>query len=288
MENVSYYRNVTLVECDQSAEESPLVVNCAGCCVFDETFSTRNLNGRSDYYLQYVLKGSLRCVLTDSSGGGMRTVLLNAGDFILRSPFTPYRYYLPEGEHMEYLWVHFTGFYAGQLLSGLQLESGCVYSAAESMTKVEERFQFLFSEFANRGRGFDQATASRLMQILVCLSRMALIDGASQEKKLTTLAWLHSHFAENCSIRELAAMEHLSESRYRSVFRKRTGLSPSEYRTALRMQHACELLSRTDNNIEVISGLCGYMDVLYFIRHFKQKIGVPPGEYRRRIRNSEE
>jgi len=103
-------------------------------------------------------------------------------------------------------------------------------------------------------------------------------------RKLETLAYLHSHFREETRIAELASMEHLSESRYRTVFRRHTGVSPGEYRIALRMQHACELLSQTDITVTEIAADCGYTDVLYFLRIFKNKIGMPPGEYRAQSR----
>lgn len=280
MENRSYYRNVALMDCNQQIDEEPLIVNCAGYCDFGTPFQTRNREGRQDYYLQLVTHGRLRVFL------GEETQLLEAGDFLLTRPRTPYRYFLPEGESMGYLWVHFTGFHAGRLLSRLQLEPGRIYEAADSLPKAKERFDFLFGEFTNRQRGFEDACASRLTQILVCLSRAAATADTGAERKLTTLAWLHGHFADNISMGELAAMEHLSESRYRSVFRRQTGFSPSEYRIALRMQHACDLLATTTRSITEISAVCGYGDVLYFTRLFKQKIGVPPGEYRNQSRTS--
>ncbi|MBR4961020.1 MAG: helix-turn-helix transcriptional regulator [Clostridia bacterium] len=280
METRSFYRNVALMDCNQQIDEEPLLVNCAGYCGFDTPFQTRNREGRQDYYLQFVTHGRLYLWQDDA------TAILEAGDFLLTRPRTPYRYFLPGGESMGYLWVHFTGFHAGRLLSHLQLEPGRVYSAPDSIPKIRERFEFLFGEFTNRQRGFDDACASRLTQILVSLSRAAAIGDTGAERKLTTLAWLHSHFTENVSMGELAAMEHLSESRYRSVFRRQTGFSPSEYRIALRMQHACDLLATTSRSITDISADCGYGDVLYFTRLFKQKIGIPPGEYRSRGKNA--
>ena len=282
MESRSFYRNVALMDCDQQIDEEPLLVNCAGYCGFDAPFQTRNREGRQDYYLQFVTHGRLRVQHNDI------IAVLEAGDFLLTRPRTPYRYFLPAGESMGYLWVHFTGFHAGRLLSRLQLEPGRIYSAADSVPKIRERFEFLFGEFTNRQRGFEDACASRLTQILVSLSRGAAIGDTGAVRKLTTLAWLHGHFAENLSMGELAAMEHLSESRYRSVFRRQTGFSPSEYRIALRMQHACDLLATTGRSITDISAACGYGDVLYFTRLFKQKIGVPPGEYRSRGRSTAE
>ncbi|MBE6615232.1 MAG: helix-turn-helix domain-containing protein [Ruminococcaceae bacterium] len=279
MNNRSYYRNVALMDCNQQIDEEPLIVNCAGFCGFDTPFQTRNRDGRADYYLQFVTTGKLQ-VWIDGT-----LQIMEAGDFLLTRPKTPYSYFIREGESMGYLWIHFTGFHAGRLLSRLQLEPGRIYTA-DNIEKVKERFDFLFGEFTNRQRGFDDACASRLTQILVCLSRAAATGDTGAERKLTTLAWLHGHFADNISMGELAAMEHLSESRYRSVFRSQTGFSPSEYRIALRMQHACDLLATTGRSITDISAACGYGDVLYFTRLFKQKIGVPPGEYRNRGRTA--
>jgi len=282
MENRAFYRTLSqpdcdrLPDCNQQIDEEPLIVNCAGSCAFHTPFQTWNRDGRADYYLQFVTHGKLQIWV-----GGTLTEM-EAGDFLLTRPRTPYRYFLPEGGEMEYLWIHFTGFHAGRLLSRLQLEPGQIYSAADSIPRIRERFDFLFGEFTNRQRGFDDACASRLTQILVCLSRAASIGNRTAERKLTTLAWLHGHFTENIPMGELAAMEHLSEGRYRSVFRRQTGLSPSEYRIALRMQHACDLLATSSRSITDISASCGYGDVLYFTRLFKQKIGVPPGEYRSR------
>lgn len=278
MANRSFYRNITMPDPDSSRQidEEPLIVNCAGYCDLSSPFHTWNREGREDYYLQFVTHGTLHIWVGDE----LRE--METGEFLLTRPRTPYRYYLPEGEEMGYLWVHFTGFHAGRLLSRLQLDAGQIYSAADSIPRIRERFEFLFGEFTNRQRGFDDACASRLTQILVCLSRAASIGSHTAERKLTTIAWLHGHFTENLPMGELAAMEHLSESRYRSVFRRQTGLSPSEYRIALRMQHACDLLSTSSRSITDISAACGYGDVLYFTRLFKQKIGVPPGEYRSR------
>ncbi len=281
MENRSFYRDLSKAGQSQQIDEEPLVVNCAGACVFHEPFHTWNREGRVDYYLQYVTHGVLQVWM------GEQVVAMQAGDFLLTRPRTPYRYFYPaaqeaeEGE-MGYLWAHFTGFHAGRLLSRLQLEPGVIYSTGEGSTRIPEMFDQLFAEFTSRQRGFDDACAARLTQILVQLSRAVSTASHTAERTLSTIVWLHSHFTEDIPMGELAVMEHLSESRYRTVFRKQTGLSPREYRIALRMQHACDLLTSSTLSINEISAACGYSDELYFNRLFKRRIGVPPGEYRSR------
>lgn len=288
MDNRSFYRDLSQTGQSQQIDEEPLVVNCAGLCCFDTPFHTWNRDGRADYYLQLVTCGTLYVYLGD------RVQEMHAGEFLLTKPHTPYRYFYPKNtedtadiaataEEMRYYWIHFTGFHAGRLLTRLQLEPGVLYSTGTENTGFIEQFEKLFDEFTDRRRGFDDACAAGLTQILVSLSRAVSTGSRTKGRNLSTIAWLHSHFLENTPLSALAAMEHLSESRYRTVFRQQTGLSPSEYRIALRMQHACDLLMGSTQSIGEISAACGYSDVLYFNRLFKRKTGMPPGVYRNRM-----
>lgn len=303
MQNRSFYRDLAQTGQSQQIDEEPLVVNCAGLCCFDTPFHTWNREGRADYYLQLVTCGTLAVWLGD------QVQEMHAGDFLLTKPRTPYRYFYPATDlswtnvtatdasgatavsqdtpqEMQYYWVHFTGFHAGRLLTRLHLEPGMIYTTgaenSHAITALPHAFERLFDEFTDRRRGFDDACAAELTGILVSLSRAVSTGSHTTERTLSTIAWLHSHFLENTPLSTLAAMEHLSESRYRTVFHQQTGLSPSEYRIALRMQHACDLLLGSSQSISEISAACGYSDVLYFTRLFKRKIGMPPGMYRSR------
>ena len=59
------------------------------------------------------------------------------------------------------------------------------------------------------------------------------------------------------------------------------GMSPLEYLTLLRVEHAKELLSSTSLTIRDISAKVGYYDSGSFIRRFKQVTGETPLQYRR-------
>ena len=58
-------------------------------------------------------------------------------------------------------------------------------------------------------------------------------------------------------------------------------MSPLEYLTLLRVEHAKELLEMTDLTIRDISARAGYYDSGSFIRRFKQVTGETPAQYRR-------
>lgn len=63
-------------------------------------------------------------------------------------------------------------------------------------------------------------------------------------------------------------------------FREITGTSPMQYLISLRVEHACSLLRRTEKSVLEISLDCGFENVSYFIRKFRQLKGCTPGEYR--------
>ena len=276
MEHQSYYRNLEIPHSDQSIFTEPLIVNCAGQCYMKTPINNRNR--RHDYYLKFITKGVLYFRLTDLS------ICLQPGDFLIIPPDTLYEYHSQSDSVTSYYWCHFTGNIADALLHSISMETLKIYQAPDCLHEMRTKFQNMFDEFTNRQAGFDASCAAKLVDILVTLLRRTTYTDHQTATKLMTVAWLHRHFTEDISVKELAEIEHMSESWYRKIFRHQMGMSPNEYRINLRMQYACDLLTATDNSISAIAQVCGYDDVLYFIRLFKQRIGLPPGEYRRKNR----
>ncbi len=156
------------------------------------------------------------------------------------------------------------------------------YSPSEKTASSRSFSDCLTDEFGLRSVGFDNTCSALLTHILIDLSRGADKITAGPTRKLSSIAYLHSHYKENTDMAALAEMEHLSVSRYREVFRRHTGFSPTEYRTILRLRHACDLLASTDMPVSQIAGECGYNDPLYFFRIFKTKEKITPTEYKAR------
>lgn len=72
----------------------------------------------------------------------------------------------------------------------------------------------------------------------------------------------------------------------RKLFKKETGVTPSEYLLKERMTLAQQLLSSGISNrfseysVSQIAEACGYSEPLYFSRVFKKYFGVAPSEYK--------
>ena len=56
-------------------------------------------------------------------------------------------------------------------------------------------------------------------------------------------------------------------------------MTPSEYVSNLKIQHACELLISKLFSVSEVAGLCGFLDISYFSKVFKKQMGICPSEY---------
>ena len=95
---------------------------------------------------------------------------------------------------------------------------------------------------------------------------------------------------ENFSDSEFNITDALNKSGYaedyiRAKFRERTGLSPIAFLTNVRITHAKKLFEIYSSSISVsqVAEKCGFDDLIYFSKRFKQAVGVSPDRYRKEM-----
>ena len=74
----------------------------------------------------------------------------------------------------------------------------------------------------------------------------------------------------------------MSEKYFCSFFKKLTGNTPLEFVNKTRIESACEMLKNENQSITEIALDCGFESLSYFIRRFKEQMGVSPNEYKKR------
>ena len=82
------------------------------------------------------------------------------------------------------------------------------------------------------------------------------------------------------TLESMAACAGLSRSAFFKRFNELAGQSPGQVLLALRMRHACRLLT-AGNTVEQVGAQVGYQSVAAFTRAFAKAVGVQPGAYRR-------
>lgn len=92
--------------------------------------------------------------------------------------------------------------------------------------------------------------------------------------------YMERHFQNDFSLDEMAQFAGMSKYYLCRQFRQYTGFAPMEYMIHLRLLHAETLLQSTNLPCYKIGILAGFPSEANFIRHFKKKNGMTPGEYR--------
>lgn len=132
----------------------------------------------------------------------------------------------------------------------------------------------------------------------VC-ARMMLIDGSRREQApfikfkgsrdhidepiLKVQQWLDRYYREKVSVRVMAKRSGLNERTFLRRFKKATGEAPLEYLQKMRIEKAKQLLIETDQSLESITGVVGYVDLSSFRRLFRQIVGISPTAYQQRF-----
>jgi AraC-like DNA-binding protein len=78
-------------------------------------------------------------------------------------------------------------------------------------------------------------------------------------------------------------MENMSVTSYNREFKRQLNTSPTKYIIGKRIQLAKELLETTNLSITEISLTCGYNDINFFSRVFKETSGCSPTSYKQKI-----
>lgn len=94
-------------------------------------------------------------------------------------------------------------------------------------------------------------------------------------------SYMEEHLAEDITLKDLASLTATNPQYLCRFFKEISGISPIQYLINRRIDMAATMLLETDKSILAISMDCGFENVSYFIRKFKQKKGVTPGEYRK-------
>jgi AraC-like DNA-binding protein len=92
--------------------------------------------------------------------------------------------------------------------------------------------------------------------------------------------YINEHYRENIKLDALANQFYLSPRYFCTRFKQYYRITPINLVMRLRMTLARDLLTDVNLQITEIAQMCGYSDVYYFSRLFKQEHGMTPSAFR--------
>ncbi len=124
------------------------------------------------------------------------------------------------------------------------------------------------------------------MLLIALLRRLGDMDMATSYKARlhpavqAARAYLEANMRQSPTLTMLARTVGVSTSHLSSLFTAQCGVSPMHYLQQLRLEHACWLLANPYLRIHEVAEACGYEDVNYFTRLFRQHYKTSPGRWR--------
>ncbi|MCR5717315.1 MAG: AraC family transcriptional regulator, partial [Lachnospiraceae bacterium] len=116
---------------------------------------------------------------------------------------------------------------------------------------------------------------------------LALYDectaGCTEEEQpvLYVRNYIKSHLDEDLSREKLAGLVYLTPDYLSHLFKKEVHISLTNYVIKERIEESKKLLANTNLSIQDIAIQCGFQNISYFSRQFRNITGMTPREFRK-------
>lgn len=117
---------------------------------------------------------------------------------------------------------------------------------------------------------------------------MSKTDARKIARYKAIISYIEEHCQEPVTLRQLADTVSCNTQYLCRFFRDIAGMSPIQYLICYRLERACHMLAHTTLPVTAIALDCGFDNISYFIRKFKDIKGCTPKEYRKRAANDAE
>ena len=236
---------------------------------------------RDHYLLHFVVRG--KGVLKTKN----RDFAISAGEGFLICPEETTVYSADMETPWEYYWVGFKGPEAAEILRGFGIDVQYPLLRAEEIAPVTS----LFGEML---RVYHTPSHSRYLPMAYLYLVLELFRQAQDEgilRRMTlgdsyldqAVRYISDNYAYDINVEDVAAHVGIDRTYLYRIFMEHLGVSPVRYLLRVRMERACELLSKTTLSVYEISLSTGYTDTSHFSGTFKKYFGMSPTQYRRKM-----
>lgn len=158
---------------------------------------------------------------------------------------------------------------------------------ADALSIFHEISQF----YRDKPIGYELRIKSLLLELLALLLPFCQEDSAFSQlsnehtsKLKAVLEFIGQHYTDPLSVADLASVCCFSEYHFMRFFKKYMGESAMEYVRNVRLEKAAELFEQGAESSLEVSLSCGFNNLSYFHREFKEKYGMTPGAFRQKIK----
>lgn len=101
----------------------------------------------------------------------------------------------------------------------------------------------------------------------------------------TVYEYVFKNFRKKISLEEMAELLHMTPTSFSRYFTMKNNKSFSRFIAEIRIKHACEMLTETEESVAQICYDCGFNTLSNFNRQFKEIMFKKPREYKKEFTN---
>ena len=161
----------------------------------------------------------------------------------------------------------------------------------EERNLLHGQLELLHREYARSGPLQPLLLQSVLQSLLILYVRAVKQQAKAADATTLTgnsplqraILFLQTHFSENPSLGETAAVAGLNRTYFCELFREKMGKSYTAYLNTLKIRYAGRLLRSGNADIQHVCAASGFSSMSNFLRLFRQQMGMSPSQYRKDV-----
>jgi AraC-like DNA-binding protein/quercetin dioxygenase-like cupin family protein len=201
----------------------------------------------------------------------------------------PHSYGAAESNPWTIYWIHFKGEKALHLARPL-MRGECNRVEVSEDSRVEDRLRLFEEIYTSLDSGFND---ENMLYSGLCLYhflgtllyirqfRHARVSKVKNSVVEQVIHYMRENMEKSIGMSDLVKASGYSTSQLNSIFKQKTGASPKQCYTQMKVKEACRYLSFTDMKVNQLCYKVGIEDPFYFSRLFTKVMGCSPSEYRK-------
>jgi len=241
--------------------------------------TTERKNGRTDYYILFVISGS---ITVSVDGNDYKA---EKGDLVIYYPNIPQKIVKRKSDNPANYWIHFNGYAIPEMLSQCGLAKSGVYTVGKTDVISDIFKQMILAQRLARNKIHINSLFMRFLSEIASSEETMMPEDplsiSQAERIVQGIIQMEWEYQKPRRISEYAKLCGMSPGRFSVVFKEATGKTPQRFIEDIRISKAREMLINTSLSMSCVAENVGFRDPLYFSRVFRRSVGMSPTEYRK-------
>lgn len=264
------------------------------CMPIDELYSVKCCNNFRDILFKHLHWHRDYEMIYFNKGRGIHNINFveypfEKGDFALLSPTDFHKISPDEDVECEYLRIKIDYHFYIQYLSDILNLNLCpvnIHLNGKKRLELEELFGVLLSQYdREKWQGKDLMCINLIKQTFILMSENIKNNNIKNtpNRLKEMLLYIQSNFNKELTLKEVADALYYSKNHLSHIFSTELGITFKEYVMKLRLEYAYSKIRHTNRSIKEICLDSGFNSLEYFSKVFKEKYGIAPNNFRKKI-----